>query len=143
MTHEALYTMCFIMLHCVARYTQATNQNQVFVQDRLKFEVIRYIFITHNAWLEVQFSYWNACSMYHAWIYVYIIIYSTAQRQLDTRTCATGWILSGKDYIMRSIFEWMPCTFVPASGKLSGMCTHEHRIIFYELLNEYYNINSI
>ena len=49
----------------------------------------------------------------------------------------------GKDYIMRSIFEQAPVTFVPASGKLSGVCTREHYIILYEFLNDFYNINSI
>ena len=44
---------------------------------------------------------------------------------------------------MCSIFEWAPVTFVPTSCKLSGMCTREQYIILYELLNEYYNINSI
>ena len=69
--------------------------------------------------------------------------YSTAQRQLDTHTCAAGWILSGEDYIMSSIFEQVPVMFVPASGKLSGMCTHKHYIILYELINENCNINSV
>ena len=32
---------------------------------------------------------------------------------------------------------------MPASDKLSGVCTHEYFIIFYELLNEYYINNSI
>ena len=70
-------------------------------------------------------------------------MYGTAQRQLDTRTSVAGWILSGEDYIMRSIFERAPVTFVPVSGKLSGVCTRKHYIILYELLNEIYNINSI
>ena len=61
------------------------------------------------------------------------IIYGTAQRQLDTHRLAAGWILLGEDYIMRSIFEQAPVTFVPTSGKLSGMCTHEHYIILYKL----------
>ena len=39
--------------------------------------------------------------------------------------------------------EWSPVTFMPTSGKLSGMCTCEYYIILYKLLNEYYNINSI
>ena len=56
---------------------------------------------------------------------------------------AADWILLGKDYIMRSIFEWAPIMFVPASGKLSGMYTCEHYVILYELLNEIYTINSI
>ena len=55
-----------------------------------------------------------------------ITTYGTAQRQLDTRTHAAGWILSGEDYIMRSIFEQAPVMFAPASGQLSGVCTHEH-----------------
>ena len=70
------------------------------------------------------------------------ILCGTAQRQLDTRTRAAGWILSGEDYIMRSMFEWASITFVPASGKFFGMCTCEHYIILYELLQEIY-INSI
>ena len=44
---------------------------------------------------------------------------------------------------MRLIFEQVPVTFVPASGKVSGVCTHELYIIMYELLNEIYDINSI
>ena len=68
-------------------------------------------------------------------------IYSTAQRQLDTRMRAAGWVLAGEDYIMRSIFERMPVMFMPASGILSGLCTRKHYIILYELLNEYYNMN--
>ena len=64
-------------------------------------------------------------------------------RQLDTRTRAAGWILLGEDYIMHSMFEQASVTFVPASGKLSGMCTREHYIILYELLKEIDNINSI
>ena len=44
---------------------------------------------------------------------------------------------------MHLIFERVPITFVPASGKLSGMYTCEHYIILYEHLNEIYNINSI
>ena len=67
--------------------------------------------------------------------------YGTAQRQLDTHIRAAGWVLLGEDYIMRSIFERAPVTFVSASGKLSGMCTHKHYIILYELLYEIYNIN--
>ena len=39
---------------------------------------------------------------------------------VDTRTCAAGCILLGEDYIMCSIFELTPVTFVPASSKLSG-----------------------
>ena len=31
--------------------------------------------------------------------------------------------------------------FIPASGKLSGVCTRKHYIILYKLLNKYYNIN--
>ena len=69
--------------------------------------------------------------------------YGTTQRQLDAHTCAAGRILSGENYIMHSIFERVPITFVPSSGILSGMCTRKHYIILYELLNEYYNINSI
>ena len=69
--------------------------------------------------------------------------YGKAQRQLDTHTHTAGWILSGEDYIMHSISEWVPVTFMPTSGKLSGLCTSEHYIILYELLNEYFNINSI
>ena len=71
------------------------------------------------------------------------VYYNIAQRQLDTRMCAAGWILSGEDYIVQSIFEQAPVTFVYISGKLYGMCTSEHYIILYELLIEYYNINSI
>ena len=71
------------------------------------------------------------------------MMYGTAQRQFDTHTHAAGWILSGEDYIMCSIFEWPSVMFMPASGKLSGMCTCEHYIILYEFLNEIYNINSI
>ena len=44
---------------------------------------------------------------------------------------------------MRTVFERVPITFMPAAGKLSGMCTHEHYIILYELLNKNYNINNI
>ena len=44
---------------------------------------------------------------------------------------------------MRSIFERVPVTFVPASGKVSGVCTRELYIIMYELLNELYDINII
>ena len=71
--------------------------------------------------------------------------YGTAQRQFDTRSHAAGRILSGEDYIMFSISERAPVTFVPTSGNLSGICTHKHYIIVYEPLknNEYYNINSI
>ena len=65
--------------------------------------------------------------------------YGTAQRQLDTRMHAAGWILSDEGYIMRLIFEREPITFMPASGKLSGMCTCKCYIILYELLNEIYN----
>ena len=72
-----------------------------------------------------------------------IILYTTAQRQLDTPMGAAGWIWSGEDYIMSSMFEQAPATFMPASGKLSGMCTHKHYIILYKLLNQIYNINSI
>ena len=68
---------------------------------------------------------------------------STTQRQLDARTCAAGWILLGEDYIMCSIFERAPVTFMPVSGKLSGVCTHGYYIILYKLLNEYYNTNSL
>ena len=57
--------------------------------------------------------------------------YSTAQRQLDTHMHAAGWTLSGEDYIMRAIFERVPITFMPTSGKLSGVCTREHYIILY------------
>ena len=71
------------------------------------------------------------------------VTYSTAQRQLDTRTHAEGWILLGEDYIIGLIFEWAPITFMPVLGKLSCMCIREHYIILYELLNEIYNINSI
>ena len=56
--------------------------------------------------------------------------YGTAQRQLDTRMCAAGRILSGEDYIMHSIFEQAPVTFMPASGKLSGMCTRKRYTYF-------------
>ena len=42
-----------------------------------------------------------------------------------------------------SIFELAPVMFVPTSGKSSGVCTHKHYIILYELLNEIHNINSI
>ena len=51
------------------------------------------------------------------------LIYGTAQRQLDTHTCAAAWNFSCKDCIMRSIFEWAPITIGPISGKSSGMCT--------------------
>ena len=51
--------------------------------------------------------------------------YGTAQRQLDTCMCATAWNFSCEDYIMRSIFERVPITFVPASGILFGVCTCE------------------
>ena len=68
---------------------------------------------------------------------------STAQRQTDTHTHAASWILLGEAYIMHSIFEWAPVTFVPASRKLCGMCTREHYIILYKFLNEIYNINCI
>ena len=59
-------------------------------------------------------------------------MYSTAEKQLDTRTRAAGWISSGEDDIMCSIFERVPIMFVPASGKLHGMCIHEHYSILYE-----------
>ena len=46
-----------------------------------------------------------------------------------------------------SCFQYLngcPVKFMPASGKLSGVCTYKHYIILYEFLNEYYhNINSI
>ena len=51
--------------------------------------------------------------------------------------------MSGEDYIIHPIFEWVLVMFIPASGKLSGVWTRKHYIILYELLNEYYNINSI
>ena len=70
-------------------------------------------------------------------------IYGTAQRQLDTRMRAAGWILSGEDYIMHSILEQVPTTFVAASGKLSDVWSLEPYIILHQLLNEYYKINSI
>ena len=79
----------------------------------------------------------------HQYVYLLLCTYGTAQRQLDTRMCAASGILSSEDYITRSIFERVPITFMPASGKLSGVCTSEHYIILYELLNEYYNISSI
>ena len=53
------------------------------------------------------------------------LTYSTAQRQLDTRMHAAAWNFLCEDYIMHSIFERTPVTFVPASGKLSGMCARE------------------
>ena len=59
-------------------------------------------------------------------------MYSTAQSQLDTCMHAAGWILSGEDYIMCLIFERAPVTFVPVSGKLPGVCTHEYYIVLYE-----------
>ena len=55
--------------------------------------------------------------------------------------CAVAWKFSGEDYIMRSICErvHMSITFVPASGKSSGVCTHEDcthfRINFLMKLN--------
>ena len=52
--------------------------------------------------------------------------YSTAQRQLDTNTCAAAWKFLSEDYIMHSIFERVPVMPVPASGKLSGVYTSEH-----------------
>ena len=59
-------------------------------------------------------------------------MYGTAQRQLDTRMHAAGWILSGEDYIMCVIFERAHFIFMPASGKLPGVWTHEHYIILYK-----------
>ena len=50
-------------------------------------------------------------------------LYGTAQRQLDTRMHATARKFLGEDYAMHSIFERATVMFVPASGKLSGMCT--------------------
>ena len=70
-------------------------------------------------------------------------MYGTAQKQLDTHTCTASWTLLGEDYIMCSIFEWAPITLVLVSNYLSGMCTCEQYIILYEILNEYYNSNSI
>ena len=70
-------------------------------------------------------------------------MYSIAQRQLDTHTRAADRILLGEDYIMCSIFERAPLMFVPASGKLSDVCTCERYTLLNELLNETYNINSI
>ena len=67
-------------------------------------------------------------------------VYSTTQRQLDTYMRVAGWILLGEDYIMYSIFEQVLITFVPKSGKLSGVWTHE-RYTHFE--NETCNINSI
>ena len=32
--------------------------------------------------------------------------------------------------------------FVPASGELSDVCTHDHYIVLYELSNKIYDINS-
>ena len=48
-------------------------------------------------------------------------LYGTAQRKLDTRTHAAA--CSCEDYVTHSIFEWTTIMFVPASGKLSGICT--------------------
>ena len=56
--------------------------------------------------------------------------FGRAKRQLDTHTSAVAWNFSCKDYIMHSIFEQVPVTFVPASGKLSGVCTHKHSTYF-------------
>ena len=53
----------------------------------------------------------------------YLCQNGTAQRQLDNHTRAADWILSGEDYIMSSIFEQAPVSFMPASGKSLGMCT--------------------
>ena len=65
--------------------------------------------------------------------------YGTAQRQLDTCKHAAAWNFSCEDYIMRSIFEWAPVTFVLTSGKLSGMCTGDHSTHFENT----FNINCI
>ena len=60
--------------------------------------------------------------------------YGTAQRQLDTHMRAAA--CSGEDYIMRSIFEWVPVMFVPASGKSSGMYTCERCSFLNKLFTE-------
>ena len=44
---------------------------------------------------------------------------------------------------VRLMLERVPITFVPTSGKLSGMYTCECYTHLNELLNETYNINSI
>ena len=60
--------------------------------------------------------------------------YGTAQRQLDTCKHAAAWNFSYEDYIMHSIFERAPVTFVPTSGKSSGMCTGDHSTHFEKKL---------
>ena len=46
--------------------------------------------------------------------------------------CAEAENFSCEDYIMRSIFERVPVTFVPTSGKLLGMCARK-RSFYFEL----------
>ena len=69
-------------------------------------------------------------------------IYATAQRQLDTRMHGAGWNCRVK------ITSWVQylngCPLHACLHQaISIVCNHEHYIILSELLNEYYNINSI
>ena len=103
--------------------------------------VLIYVYYKYQSHIDIDIALQIATiELLHQCIYLLLCTYGTAQR---TRTCAASGILSSEDYITRSIFERVPITFMPASGKLSGVCTSEHYIILYELLNEYYNISSI
>ena len=64
------------------------------------------------------------------------VTYGSAQKQLDTRMHVTAWNFSCEDYIMGSLFEQAPVTFVPVSGKSLGMSTMNIPLILNKLFNE-------
>ena len=111
--------LCYTVLHTLVLCYQIAHAKG---EHWSKLSIFKRV---SKCWLTISLHLPPSCCVELACLLCWASIYGIAQRQLDTRTRATGWTLSGEDYIMHSIFERAPVTFVHTSDKLSGVCTHK------------------